>query len=207
MMAGAILLVAAYLIGSLPTAVLLSRAVLGKDIRYLGDGNMGSRNVARVMGWRYGLIVFTVDFSKGILAVLLVRELGYPLEWQLLAAGCAVLGHDFPVFAGFRGGQGLATILGILFILLPAEFLGALVAFLAVYAFSHHLDLSVGIGIGLLISFALVLKEPPVVILASVLMVLTIPFKKYVIDRSHRARVQAQVKDEPDKAHCHLPKT
>ncbi|MDT8899262.1 MAG: glycerol-3-phosphate acyltransferase [Thermanaerothrix sp.] len=205
MVARVILLVVAYLIGSIPTAVLLSRAVLGKDIRYLGDGNMGSRNVAQVMGWRYGLIVFTVDFNKGILAVILARALGFSLEWQLLAAGCAVLGHDFPVFVGFRGGQGLATILGILFIFLPAEFLGALVAFLMVYAFSHHLDLSVGVGIGLLISFALVLKEPPAVIFASVTMVLTIPLKKYVIDRSHRAWVQAQA-NTYEETQCHLPK-
>ncbi|WP_299027290.1 glycerol-3-phosphate acyltransferase [uncultured Thermanaerothrix sp.] len=205
-MARVIVLVVAYLMGSIPTAVWVSKAVLGKDIRYLGDGNMGARNVARVLGWRYGLIVFTVDFNKGILVVLLARELGYPLEWQLLAAGCAVLGHDFPVFVKFRGGQGLATILGILFVLMPAEFLGALVAFLAVYAFSQHLDLSLGVGIGLLISFALVLKEPPALILASIVMVLTVPFKKYVIDRSHRAWVQAQANTSSDEAHYHLPK-
>jgi len=192
MLPGLLLLVIAYLIGSLPTAVLISRAVIGQDIRDLGDGNMGARNVAQVMGWRYGVIVFTVDFSKGVLVVLLAHILGFPLEWQLLAAGCVVMGHDFPIFVGFRGGQGLATILGVLFVLLPAEFLGALVAFLAVYALSHHLDLSLGIGIGLLISFAAVLREPLPVIATAVGLVLSIPLKKYIIDAPHRRAVQAR---------------
>ncbi len=207
MLTGVFLLLVSYLIGSLPTAVLISRAVLGGDIRYLGDGNMGARNVARVMGWRYGVVVFTVDFSKGALAVVLARWLGFSLEWQLLAAGCAVLGHDFPIFVGLRGGQGLATILGILFTLMPAEFLGALVAFLAIYAFTHHLDLSLGVGIGLLISFALVLREPPAMVLAAVIMVLSIPLKKYVIDRAHRTRVETQMTSVQNEVHCHSTKS
>lgn len=207
MLTGVFLLLLSYLIGSLPTAVLISRAVLGKDIRYLGDGNMGARNVAKVMGWRYGVVVFTVDFGKGVLVVVLARMLGFSLEWQLLAAGCAVLGHDFPIFVGLRGGQGLATILGILFTLMPAEFLGALVAFLAIYAFTHHLDLSLGVGIGLLISFALVLREPPAMVLAAVIMVLSIPLKKFVIDRAHRTRVEAQMTSVQDEVHSHSTKS
>jgi glycerol-3-phosphate acyltransferase PlsY len=206
MLPGFLLLVFAYLVGSLPTAVLISRAVIGQDIRILGDGNMGARNVARVMGWRYGVIVFTVDFNKGALVVLLAHVLGFSLEWQLLAAGCVVLGHDFPVFVGFRGGQGLASILGILFVLLPAEFLGALVAFLIVYALSHHLDLSLGVGIGLLISFAAVLKEPVPVIAAAIGLVLSIPLKKYVIDVRYREAVQARQASRMEED-ARVPKT
>jgi glycerol-3-phosphate acyltransferase PlsY len=98
---------AAYALGSIPTAVLAGQRA-GIDIRDVGDGNMGARNVARSLGARPAIIVALVDVFKGAVAVLIARALGVSEDWVHVAAWAAVLGHDFPVFAGFQGGQGLA---------------------------------------------------------------------------------------------------
>ena len=108
-----------YLLGSIPSAVIVSRLTRGVDIRTLGDGNMGARNTYRTFGLAAGLAVALADGCKGALAVLVARWLGLPAAWQTVAAVAAVVGHDFPVFARFRGGQGLATILGAFLALFP----------------------------------------------------------------------------------------
>ncbi|MCX6025249.1 MAG: glycerol-3-phosphate acyltransferase [Chloroflexi bacterium] len=107
-----LVLLAAYLLGSIPTAVIVVRRVAGVDVRTLGDGNMGARNVSRTLGWKPATVVAFVDFFKGTVPVLLAQQAGLVPAWQVAAARAAALGHDFPVFAGFRGGQGLGTILG-----------------------------------------------------------------------------------------------
>ena len=108
-MAAALLLIA-YLLGSIPTALIVTRRVAKVDIRTVGDGNMGAHNVHRILGWGPSILVAAVDFSKGALAVILLNVFGFGLAWQLGALACAVLGHDFPICARFRGGQGLACV-------------------------------------------------------------------------------------------------
>jgi glycerol-3-phosphate acyltransferase PlsY len=107
-----LVLLAAYLLGSIPTAVIVVRRVAGVDVRTLGDGNMGARNVSRTLGWKPATVVAFVDFFKGTLAVLLAQQADLAPTWQVAAPFAAALGHDFPVFAGFRGGQGLGRRLG-----------------------------------------------------------------------------------------------
>jgi hypothetical protein len=105
-----LVIIFSYLLGSIPSAVIVSRLTRGVDIRTLGDGNMGARNTYRTFGLAAGLAVALADGCKGALSVLLARWLGLPAAWQTAAAVAAVLGHDFPVFAHFRGGQGLAQL-------------------------------------------------------------------------------------------------
>jgi glycerol-3-phosphate acyltransferase PlsY len=143
-----------YLIGSLPSAVLVSRAFSGVDIRDLGDGNMGARNTTRMLGWRAGVIVAALDFGKGALAVLLARHLGADDWIQLLSGLAAVLGHDFPIWARLKGGQGMACSLGVLFILITSPTLLGLGAFALVYLFARNFDMSAGIGLGLIVLLA-----------------------------------------------------
>ena len=104
---------AAYLCGSFNTAVLVSRAVLRRDIRELGSGNAGFTNSMRAMGRRWGAVVIAGDLLKGALAILIATLLlyGSPLYdlSRATAALCVVLGHAYPVFFGFRGGKGVAT--------------------------------------------------------------------------------------------------
>src|SRR3972149_7949371 len=146
-----LILLSAYFLGSLPTALLVSRLFAHADIRELGDGNMGARNVTRTLGLGAGILVATVDFCKGALAVLLARSFDLSLAWQLTAGVSAVIGHDFPIWAGFRGGQGMATSLGVLAILLPVSTLVGLLAFGSLYLVTRGFDVSAAIGLGLIV--------------------------------------------------------
>jgi acyl phosphate:glycerol-3-phosphate acyltransferase len=110
-----------YLLGSLPAGYLLGR-IGGVDIRRLGSGNIGATNVLRVLGKRFGYPVFLIDFAKGFVAVLVAvllatRSRGRPNFIELCAATagvCAVVGHSFPMWLGFKGGKGVATSIGVL---------------------------------------------------------------------------------------------
>lgn len=123
-MLAAIALVAAYLMGSVPFGLLIARAVRGVDIRELGSRNVGATNVGRVLGLRWGLLVFALDFCKGLLPVLLAQQLVAEDPRVALCAGAgAILGHVFSLFLKGRGGKGVATSAGALVLLAPLAFL------------------------------------------------------------------------------------
>jgi acyl phosphate:glycerol-3-phosphate acyltransferase len=177
-----------YLLGSIPSAVIVTRRVAGVDIRTLGDGNMGARNVKRSIGWRPAIAVAAMDFTKGSAAVLLAQALGLSAGWQVASGAAALAGHGFPLFAGFRGGQGLATTLGVLLGLSPVAAATGLCVYGIVYLLTRHSDLSAGIGVGLMFALLWVFEEPPVVILGSLGMILFIP-GKMLLDRAMFHRV------------------
>ena len=111
----------AYLLGSIPTSVWLGRAFYNKDIRDYGSGNAGATNTFRVLGVKAGIIVFVVDVLKGFLAVNLIHltdfyipKSGDYVTFQLFLGIAAMLGHIFPVYVGFRGGKGVATLFGVI---------------------------------------------------------------------------------------------
>jgi len=195
MIGNLVVLVAAYLLGSLPTALIVSRAVAGVDIREIGDGNMGARNVTRTLGWGPGIVVASADFSKGALAVTLAQATRMPVEWQLAAGLCAVLGHDFPIFAGFRGGQGMAAILGMLFIFMPVETAYGLAGFGTAYIVTRNFDLSAGIGLGLLAYLGWYFDEEKALVGYAVILFLSIPAKK-ALDWPRRIRLKRKALDE-----------
>lgn len=115
----AIALVAAYLLGSFPTAYIVGRLRKGVDIRKVGTRNMGAMNAIYSVGIAYGILVLLIDVAKGIAAILLARWLGVPFTVELVAGGTAVIGHIFPVFLGFRGGRGGAVCIGVFTFLMP----------------------------------------------------------------------------------------
>jgi acyl phosphate:glycerol-3-phosphate acyltransferase len=184
-----LVLLAAYVLGSIPSALILSRLVAGVDIRELGDANMGARNVTRTLGWKPGLAVALVDISKGGLAVLLAQACGLDLGWRIGAGYGVVLGHDFPLFAGLRGGQGLATTAGVLLALVPEETLIGLVVYGLLYLVTRHSDLSAGTGMGLAVFLMWRWGEPPVLLISMVALILTIP-AKMLLDRPRRLHVR-----------------
>lgn len=186
---GAVLLLA-YLLGSIPSALIVSRAVAGVDIRQLGDANMGARNVKRTLGWKPGIAVAVIDVGKGLTPVLVARTLRLDLEWQIAAGFCAMLGHDFPLFAHFRGGQGLAAALGALAVLAPREMLVGMTVYGLLYLLTRHSDLSAGVGIGLTVLLMGVLGEPLMLILGALGMILSVP-AKMLLDRPRRVRLLA----------------
>ena len=131
----AALLLAAYLLGSIPTAWLLARRRWGQDLRQLGDGNVGAENAARVLGRRAGIIVASVDVGKGLAAILLARVgIGddYFLPAALLSGGAAIIGHSWPVWLRGAGGRGAATAAGALLGMTPWAALPAALPALAV---------------------------------------------------------------------------
>ena len=179
------LLLIAYLIGSIPTALIVSRQIARVDIRLLGDGNIGARNTQHVLGWRAGFIVAWVDFSKGVGIILLARIMQMNLNWQLLAGGVTVLGHDLPVFADFKGGQGMATSLGTMSMLFLEETLIGLICFGLIYLITRQFDLSAAGGLALVV-FLLVRNLKSFSLLTYILaLLLTIPIKKFW-DAKHR---------------------
>ena len=121
-----ILIILAYLIGSIPTAVWISKSFFGIDIRDYGSGNAGATNTFRVLGSKWGSLVMLVDVTKGLIATSLYIFIPYYLTNELartnfmIALGMmAILGHIFPIFANFRGGKGVATLLGMALAIQP----------------------------------------------------------------------------------------
>jgi len=111
----------AYLLGSIPTAVWTGKIFHGTDVREHGSGNAGATNVIRVLGWKTGIPVMIIDIAKGWLAAFLpvlfhlnFSEDGQLTSVQIFAGLAAIIGHVYPVFAGFRGGKGVGTTFGVL---------------------------------------------------------------------------------------------
>ncbi len=133
-----------YLLGSVPWGYLLGR-LAGRDIRLEGSKNIGATNLWRVCGWRWGLSGFFLDFAKGLAAVMLfgrALETVVPQPYQaIVAAFAAVLGHNFPVWLGFRGGKGVATSAGAVAGLMVWPFLVAVCVFILTVAIFHYISL------------------------------------------------------------------
>ena len=119
MLLGSISIIIGYLLGSIPTAYIIAKLRKGIDIREVGIGNMGAGNVIREVGLWEGAVVFLVDAAKGAAAILVAQTLGVSQPFVLAAGFAAILGHSYPFSIGFRGGQGVSTIMGIFFVLAP----------------------------------------------------------------------------------------
>ena len=161
----AVLLVISYLLGAIPTSVIVGRAVRGIDVREHGSGNAGATNTWRVLGWKAGVSVLALDAGKGAAAAALVPMIHFghlPFTAPVIAIFCglaAVVGHVFPVYAGFRGGKGVATGAGMLIAIAP---------------------IPVGIAIGV---FGLSMFLFGMVSLGSILAVVSAPISIVLLDR------------------------
>ena len=144
-----LLIITAYLIGSIPTALIISKSFFDIDIREYGSGNMGATNTFRVLGSKFGTIVMVGDMLKGILAVALYNLLPYYLTNELdrtnLMIGlglAAVAGHIYPIWAQFRGGKGVATLFGMLLAIQPVVAVSCVGVFLLVLFLTRYVSLS-----------------------------------------------------------------
>lgn len=167
----ATIIVLSYLVGSIPTSIIISKAVRGIDIREHGSGNAGGTNVMRVLGWKHGLLVILLDALKGVLAVVVVARLHYgtmpfqnltPFDdftlVQIIAGISAVIGHIWTVFAGFKGGKGIATALGMLLMIVTVDMLIALGVFILVVTISRYVSLGSLAG-AVAVPLTLVIRE------------------------------------------------
>ena len=144
-------IIIAYMIGSIPTALIISRRFFGIDIREYGSGNMGATNTFRVLGSKYGTIVMVCDILKGMAAVALYNFLPYYLQQGsglertnfMIGLGLsAVLGHVFPIWADFKGGKGVATLFGMILAIQPVVAGSCVAVFLIVLYLTRFVSLS-----------------------------------------------------------------
>lgn len=141
----------AYLIGSIPTAVWVSKGVFGMDIREYGSGNAGATNTFRVLGPKAGTFVMVVDMLKGVMAVRLAYLVGYYhnpehltqlVNFQIGLGLSAIVGHIFPIWAGFRGGKGIATVFGMVLAIQPLVAICCVGVFLLMLFLTRYVSLS-----------------------------------------------------------------
>lgn len=159
-----IAMVVAYLLGSIPSAYIAGRMVKGIDIRQVGGKNVGALNTMREIGTAAGVAVLIADIAKGSIAVLIARWLGLPLIFLFIVGFAAVVGHNWPVFLGFKGGKGAATTMGVLFALAPGAFaisFGVIVIFVFI---TSNFTLAMGIGLALLPLILWLFNEPSMLI-------------------------------------------
>ena len=149
-----VIVLLAYLVGSIPSGIIINKIVKGIDIREHGSGNAGGSNVFRILGWKYGVLVIILDALKGSLAVILVARLylgSFPFPnatpfddftlVQIIAGVSAVFGHIWTIFAGFKGGKGIATALGFLVTIITIDMILALAVFGIVVLVSKYISL------------------------------------------------------------------
>ncbi len=189
--------VAAYLLGSIPFGLVLGKLFGASDVRKAGSGNIGATNVARVAGPIAGVLTLLLDAGKGALAVFLAARLSEQSStWMMIAGLCALVGHCFPIWLGFRGGKGVATAAGVFLMLSPLSFLGAAILFFLVVLYWRFVSLgsiSAAAAMPLLIYFFWAPHHAPpyAVTFGSLAAALLIVYK-------HDANIQRMVQgDEP----------
>lgn len=176
-------LLTAYLLGSIPSAVWLGKLLKGIDIREHGSGNAGATNMIRVLGTWIGIVVLIVDMLKGFLAVRVAAQfptaatfMGDQDFLMVIMAMMAVLGHIFPVLAGFKGGKGVATFLGTALGLFPLTFACTIGVFLIIFSLTRLVSLgSIISGLSMPLLAGLVFNETPVMIAYAIGVALVIP--------------------------------
>ena len=170
MLNSVLIIIAAYLLGSISSAVIVGRLLGTADPRTQGSGNPGATNMLRIGGKKAGAITLVGDMLKGLIAVLIARAIGAGADVQALAAGAAFLGHVYPVFFGFKGGKGVATALGALLGLQWSVGLLVIGTWLAAAALFRYSSLAALIAAAAAPVYIWWLKPEPVVI-ASVVVI------------------------------------
>ena len=152
--------IASYLVGAIPTSYLTVRLLKGQDLRTLGSGNLGATNLYRVLGLKYAVPVGIFDLLKGAVPVLVFAPLaGGGDRTAILLGMAAVAGHVFSVFAGFKGGKGVATGAGVVLGLAPWAFVAALVTWIILVKASGYVSLA-SLGAALMLPPAVYLLHP-----------------------------------------------
>lgn len=187
----ALIVIVSYLLGSIPSGLIVGKAFYGIDIREHGSGNLGGTNTFRTLGKKAGIIVTAADILKGTLASSLPVMFGVEGQIDPLIAGMiAVVGHMYPVFAKFKGGKAVATSGGVLLACAPVMFLVMVVVFLLSLYITKFVSLSSIIASIVAVIYAVIAKEPLLIIVVSLLSL-------FVIYR-HRANIKRIInKTEP----------
>ncbi|HPC83250.1 MAG TPA: glycerol-3-phosphate 1-O-acyltransferase PlsY [Thermoanaerobaculaceae bacterium] len=155
------MVVVAYLLGSIPSALIFVRMAGKGDVRTIGSGNVGATNALRAAGWKVALPVMAVDIGKGVAAVLLMRWLTPAPEWHAAAGLAAILGHCFPVWLGFSGGKGMATAGGIFLVLAWLPALAAAALWIVLLVLGRRVSLASVLATAAFPPLLLLISHPP----------------------------------------------
>ena len=165
-----LILLVAYLIGSIPFGYLLVRFKTGQDVRSMGSGNIGATNVLRTAGGWIAVVTLALDIAKGFFAVwLMARFAGDSRLWMSAAALAVMAGHAYPVFLKFQGGKAVASFIGAFLYLTPAPMVAALVLFAIVAAATKQVSMGSIMMAGSLPLAAYFIEHPPGVVLLTTL--------------------------------------
>ncbi len=196
------ILVLAYLIGSIPSSIWIGRYFYNIDIREHGSRNAGSTNAMRILGWKPGLIILIFDIFKGWLAVNLIHltsyyipETGDFINFQLLLGMAAIAGHIFPVYVGFRGGKGIATLLGFVLAIDPFTTLICIGVFIITLLVTKYVSLSsmiAGFSFPVVVIFVFKTTTPSLVIFSLIISVLLL--------FTHQKNIERLLRKEENKA-------
>ena len=203
------LLILSYLTGSIPTSIIVSRVAKNIDIREHGSGNAGATNVYRILGWKYALIVLFLDIFKAWLPTAIyatkiflsisIPDIGFI---QILCGFSAVLGHTYPIFAGFKGGKGVGSLIGVLLALFPFVFPLCLIVAIFVVVTTGYVSLgsifaAISLPIIILILPSLGIITPN---LSLVIFSLLVPWFVIYTHRSNISRIRNGTENRFDKA-------
>ena len=171
------LLIAAYLIGSIPTGLILGKLIWKKDLRRFGSHNIGATNAWRVLGRKAGILIFILDFIKGQLGVMLGACIfGSPCA-MVLGGFAAIVGHIFPIFLGFKGGKGVATALGVIAALMPKVTIIVTVVWLLLVLITRYVSVGSIVAAVLTPILAAFFNEPTIYFLFTLIIALIIVFR------------------------------
>lgn len=198
----AVILLFAYLLGSVPNAVWIGKVFFNTDVREHGSKNAGSTNTIRVLGYKAGIPVLLLDILKGFLAVKMIYftfyyipATGEYINFQLLLGLAVITGHIFPVFANFRGGKGVATLIGVIMAIDPLSTLICIGVFMATLLITKYVSLSsmiAGLSFPVLVIVVFNTTTSSLVIFSLIVFVLLL--------FTHQKNIERLVRNEESKA-------
>jgi acyl phosphate:glycerol-3-phosphate acyltransferase len=199
----AFILLFAYILGSIPNAVWIGKVFFNTDVREHGSKNAGSTNAIRVLGYKAGLPVLFLDILKGFMAVKLIYftfyyipATGEYINFQLLLGLAVIMGHIFPVFANFRGGKGVATLLGVILAIDPISTAICIGVFLLTLIVTKYVSLSsmiAGLSFPILVIVVFNTTTSSLVIFSMIVFILLL--------FTHQKNIERLVRREESKAH------
>jgi glycerol-3-phosphate acyltransferase PlsY len=155
-----LLLVFSYLLGSISFSYFISKGVKGVDIRKVGSGNAGATNISRILGLKFALLVLILDALKGLVVVLLASYLTTEIWLILLCSGAVIVGHNWPVYFGFKGGRGVATTFGVFLGIAPVPTLAVFLLFIIIVLMTRYVSFGSIIG-AISIPFVMLIWQYP----------------------------------------------
>jgi acyl phosphate:glycerol-3-phosphate acyltransferase len=198
------IIILSYLIGSFPTGFVFGKILKGVDIRTIGSKSIGATNTSRLLGTKIAILVLLIDILKGFIATVIISrinfgDLGISVDWlQMIAGLCAIIGHIFPVWIGFRGGKGVGAGAGMVLGMMPIEILIGFVFFLIVVALTRYISLgSILMAFFILVALIfqssyLALKIPPSHYAVSIILII-------VVLITHRANIKRLISGQENK--------